>query len=224
MQAVQDKLNKLSAQIPVFEGKVKGMDLPKEEGRLLAPHVRDIADLGVEIRKLNGEVDGLGNGMDDTLARLDELRKMKSKSAEKEAFDRMDELRNAGRAKDNKNDAKKDTDEEGLKLRASLRDLDDLNKELIPVEKKIEYLIRVTGTRLQKDKKSTDGIVRDARGKVNVADRHGKDMVKKLEPIAHQINTADPEKLGPVKSNEQIKKALDSLEKLKPELGKLEEE
>lgn len=69
-------------------------------------------------------------------------------------------------------------------MRASLRDLDDLNKELVPVEKRLEELIRITDPRLPKPKKDCDVTVKDARGKVNVAEKHGKDVTKKLEPIA----------------------------------------
>ncbi len=45
-------------------------------------------------------------------------------------------------------------------------------------------LVRVTDPRLPQDKKKVDAVVKDARLKVNVAEKHGKEMVKKLEPIA----------------------------------------
>ena len=54
----------------------------------------------------------------------------------------------------------------------------------MPVEKRLEELIRITDPRLPKPKKDCDVTVKDARGKVNVAEKHGKDVTKKLEPIA----------------------------------------
>lgn len=57
-----------------------------------------------------------------------------------------------------------------------------------------------------------------------MAEKHGKEVTKKLEPIAQQINSADPTKMGPIQSNNQIEKALGNLKKMRPELEKLNEE
>lgn len=105
LQAVTGKLEKFKAAIPLFEQKLKGMNLSTEKPDKLAPHVKDIADLGVEIRKLKEEVDTIGTGMDNTQFHLDELRKQEAKKATQDAFNKMDELRKAGHAKDKKNDS-----------------------------------------------------------------------------------------------------------------------
>ena len=51
------------------------------------------------------DVDLIGTGMDNTQFHLDELRKQEAKKATQDAFNRMDELRKAGHAKEKKHDS-----------------------------------------------------------------------------------------------------------------------
>ncbi len=105
---VTNKLEKLKAAIPLHEHKLKGVKLATEEPSNLAPHVKDIADLGVEIRKLHGDIDAIETGMSNTQFHIDELRKAQEKEVTQEAFNRMDELRKAGHAKEIKHEGEKE--------------------------------------------------------------------------------------------------------------------
>ena len=192
LKDIKKRLEGLKGQIPVLGKKHLGSDLSKEEPAKLAPIVGEVANLGVEIRKLNGDLDGIDGNIGDITRHTEELLLMARKKKESDLQDKMDELGKRNKVAGLKTEGVKDVEGEGNNLKARIRDMANLNDLLVPIEKKNAELKRLTDPRLPGDKKDTDGTLKGARGAVDTAEQHGQVMVKKLEPIAESINTADP--------------------------------
>ena len=71
--------------------------MAKEEPAKLAPIVGEVANLGVEIRKLNGDLDGVDGSMGDITRHTEELLMMARKKKDAEIQDKMDELAKQGK-------------------------------------------------------------------------------------------------------------------------------
>ena len=192
LKDITKRLDGLKAQIPVLGKKHLGADLTKEEPAKLAPIVGEVANLGVEIRKLNGDLDGIDGNIGDITRHTEELLLMARRKKESDLQDKMDELAKRNKVASVKVEGVKNVEGEGNNLKAKIRDMANLNDLLVPIERKNAELKQLTDQRLPTEKKDTDGILKGARGAVDTAEQHGQVMVKKLEPIAVAINTADP--------------------------------
>ena len=202
LKDIKKRLEGLKGQIPVLGKKHLGSDLSKEEPAKLAPIVGEVANLGVEIRKLNGDLDGIDGNIGDITRHTEELLMMARKKKDAEIQDKMDELAKQGKVAKVKTEGVKDVEGEGNNLKARIKDMANLSHLLEPIIRKNGELKRLTDPRLPEDKKRTDGYLDRTKKAVNTAEQHGQVMVKKLEPIAHSINTADPATLGAVKSEQ----------------------
>ena len=224
LRDITKRLDGLKAQIPVLGKKHLGADLTKEEPAKLAPIVGEVANLGVEIRKLNGDLDGIDGNIGDITRHTEELLFIARKKKDAEIQDKMDELAKQGKVAKVKTEGVKDVEGEGNNLKARIRDMANLSHLLEPIIRKNNELKRLTDPRLPEDKKRADGFLQRTKNAVDTAEQHGQVMVKKLEPIAHSINTADPAALGALKSEQQVQSALGDLNKLKPEIAQLNKE
>ena len=112
----------------------------------------------------------------------------------------MDELPKHGKVAKVKTEVVKDLEGEGNNLKARIRDMANLSHLLELIIRKNNELKRLTDPRLPEDKKRLDGFLQRTKNEVDSAEHPGQVMVKKLEAIAHSINTADPAALGAHKS------------------------